>query len=335
MQGGNPNTVQSVTVRENKMAEKSTSDHSPQVPQPRFSIGALSRATGIPVDTLRAWERRYGFPAPVRKPSGHRTYALADVPRLRRIATALEQGLRAGDVVPASDDQLDAMLGSLTPAPTTETGAGGISSFGPETVSGDQLLDYVRAFDADHLTRALLTDWARSTPLEFLTERIVPLIHAVGNAWETGELNIRHEHFLSERLSDLLRSIRLPFENRATSRSVALATLSGERHGLGLQMAALLFAAHGYRVVLLGTDIPVAEVAQAAKRARVTAVALSISVVSSGSRTNRTVARLRRLLPSSIALLAGGRGAAALKGVTNLPDFLALQAWLENGSHAR
>ena len=57
----------------------------------RLSIGALSRATGIPVETLRTWENRYGYPVPERKPSGHRVYALASVPRLRRIAEALSR----------------------------------------------------------------------------------------------------------------------------------------------------------------------------------------------------------------------------------------------------
>jgi len=51
----------------------------------RLSIGALSRATGIPVETLRTWEGRYGFPVPERRPSGHRVYALSTIPRLRRI----------------------------------------------------------------------------------------------------------------------------------------------------------------------------------------------------------------------------------------------------------
>jgi hypothetical protein len=41
----------------------------------QISIGALSRATGIPVETLRTWEARYGFPIPERKRSGHRVYS--------------------------------------------------------------------------------------------------------------------------------------------------------------------------------------------------------------------------------------------------------------------
>ena len=51
-----------------------------------LSIGVLSRATGIPAETLRTWERRYGFPLPDRKPSGHRLYPAATVKHLRRVA---------------------------------------------------------------------------------------------------------------------------------------------------------------------------------------------------------------------------------------------------------
>jgi DNA-binding transcriptional MerR regulator len=38
---------------------------------------------GISTSTLRTWERRYGFPRPVRSPGGHRHYALAEIEALR------------------------------------------------------------------------------------------------------------------------------------------------------------------------------------------------------------------------------------------------------------
>ena len=81
-----------------------------------LSIGALSRATGVAVETLRTWESRYGFPVPERKPSGHRVYPLSAVPRLRRIAQALALGHRAGQVVAASDGALGQLLAA---APAT------------------------------------------------------------------------------------------------------------------------------------------------------------------------------------------------------------------------
>ena len=46
-----------------------------------LGIGALSRSTGIPINTLRTWERRYGVPAPERTDGGQRVYDVADVQR--------------------------------------------------------------------------------------------------------------------------------------------------------------------------------------------------------------------------------------------------------------
>src|SRR5262249_58142579 len=77
-----------------------------------LSIGALARATSIRVETLRTWERRYGYPVPERKPSGHRLYPVASVSRLRRIAQALASGHRPSEVVSASESALPALLGA-------------------------------------------------------------------------------------------------------------------------------------------------------------------------------------------------------------------------------
>ena len=96
----------------------------------RLSIGALSRATGIPVETLRTWEGRYGFPVPERRPSGHRVYPLSTIPRLRRISEALARGHRAGQVVPASDADLRQLLAS---APRSRPRLAGLPSPAPAT----------------------------------------------------------------------------------------------------------------------------------------------------------------------------------------------------------
>ncbi|MGE0106807.1 MAG: MerR family DNA-binding transcriptional regulator, partial [Thiomonas sp.] len=42
----------------------------------QLSIAAVERDTGIGKDTLRVWERRYGFPQPHRDASGDRLYPL-------------------------------------------------------------------------------------------------------------------------------------------------------------------------------------------------------------------------------------------------------------------
>lgn len=290
----------------------------------RLSIGALSRATGIPVQTLRTWEARYGFPVPQRKSSGHRVYSAALVARLRRMAEAMACGHRAGEIVGASDEQL-AVLISTVPA-------GGAFSRAVSPADGEGSLEAamgaVAESDAEILTRLLLSDWARLGVVEFLAERVAPLVRRIGEAWRDGTLEIRHEHFLSERVGDLLRSLRLPFEARAGGPLVVFATLPGEAHGLGLQMAALVTSAAGCRVLQLGTEVPPPQIAELARQRRARAVALSVSLASRAASVRRQVAAVRGLVPRSMRILVGGEGARlTLDGVAVLPSLYALDEW--------
>ena len=86
------------------------SDACRERPEPRLTIGAVAMATGLSPDTLRVWQKRYGFPVPRRKPSGHRLYSPADVRRLRRISEALARGHRPGQVVPLAEPLLESLL---------------------------------------------------------------------------------------------------------------------------------------------------------------------------------------------------------------------------------
>jgi methanogenic corrinoid protein MtbC1 len=288
----------------------------------KLSIGALSRATGIPVDTLRTWERRYGYPIPERKPSGHRVYSVSSIPRLRRIAEALVCGHRAGDVVSASEED----LGALVRATNRRPGSAEQRPVG--TVANEDLLRAIRDFDAEHLMTALRSEWGRLGPLEFLRSRLAPLIQAVGDQWEAGALGVRHEHFVSERIGDLLRGFRLPIEELASGPLVILATLEGEIHGLGLQMAALTLSSAGCRTLYLGTEMPVDDLARLARDINARAVAVSMSIATKGSASARQLDLLRTKLPKRVALLVGGAGAPrAVAGLTTFDDLATLHAW--------
>jgi DNA-binding transcriptional MerR regulator/methylmalonyl-CoA mutase cobalamin-binding subunit len=287
-----------------------------------LSIGALSRATGVPSETLRTWEARYGFPVPERKPSGHRLYPLSSIPRLRRIAEALNLGLRAGQVVPATEGQLQALLDSARPA----------SSPGPlpvpEVVDTEELIALVQGFAGGSLSRHLLSEYARLGLVEFLEGRVAPLIRAVGEAWEEGRLEVSHEHFLSARVGDLLRSLRMPLDERADGARVVVAGLPGELHELGLQMAALALANAGWRVLFLGPDCPTADMLAVTKEVGARTLALSVSAAHRGSESSGRIRRLRRKLPARVGMLVGGDGAPkpspGIEVVSSLRD---LDAW--------
>lgn len=301
----------------------------PDPNEARLSIGALSRATGIPVETLRTWESRYGFPVPERRPSGHRVYTLSTVPRLRRISDALARGHRAGQVVPVPDAELRRLLATAPPAPATP------SADFAALVTGDlpHLLGLVEAFESDRLTRALLGAAARMGPLRFVETVVAPLLRAVGDAWASSRLQVRHEHFLSERLGDVLRSLRLPLEERAGGPLIVLSTLPGEAHGLGLQMAALVVASAGRRILYLGTETPVPDMVTLTRDFGARALAVSVSASGRKPPTTALLRRVRRMLPRRVTLLVGGDGAPApFPGVQVFADLAGLDGWAREES---
>jgi methanogenic corrinoid protein MtbC1 len=296
-----------------------------------LTIGALSTATGIPVDTIRTWERRYGYPLPERKPSGHRVYSLSTVPRLRRVAQAIARGHRAAEVLPATESALEVLLASLPPAITEPAVARGAPGESGMLMPADatEALGWIRGFDAERLKRWFQTDWARLGPLQFLEYRAAAFLRAVGEAWAAKELEVRHEHFASAVLGDFLRSVRQPLDDRARGPIAALATLPGELHGLGLEMAALVFALAEWRPLILGVDTPIEQVAALTREVPIAAVALSC-VQPQGSRRAAQVRALRRKLPRHVPLVVGGSGAPDVASTVKLPDLPALDRWLRN-----
>jgi hypothetical protein len=78
--------------------------------RPLYSIGTVSRLTGIKADTLRVWERRYGLGASKKSPGGRREYTQSDLEHLQIIAALLEQGTRIGDIANRERKTLEAMF---------------------------------------------------------------------------------------------------------------------------------------------------------------------------------------------------------------------------------
>ena len=74
-----------------------------------LSIAAVERDTGLSKDTLRVWERRYGFPTPTRDAIGERAYPLDQVEKLRIVKRLMDAGHRPGRIVPLPMDQLQAL----------------------------------------------------------------------------------------------------------------------------------------------------------------------------------------------------------------------------------
>lgn len=79
-------------------------------------IGVVSRRVGIPVETIRIWERRYGVVEPRRSASGDRLYSEPMMQRLALLKALVDRGCSIGSIAALDDTQLEAKLGALAPS---------------------------------------------------------------------------------------------------------------------------------------------------------------------------------------------------------------------------
>jgi MerR family transcriptional regulator, light-induced transcriptional regulator len=292
-----------------------------------LSIGALSHATGVPVETLRTWERRYGFPAPIdRIDSGHRRYPLDAVERLRLAVQALELGHKPSVALRASVDTLRELLAVTTEPRGDRPSSPALPPAGRTFI--ERCVEYIRRLDGEALVRELEHAWNEAGTMEFLLVYIGPLLRAIGDGWSDGKLEIGHEHFASEHIREFLSGKWRPMSERARGPRVVCATVAGELHVLGLHMAATALALAGARVIFLGANTPPEEVARAAVAHEAAGVALSAATGVNRRVLEQDVRAVRSLLPDGTPIAVGGSGfEPAPPGVEPKHDLRALAEW--------
>ena len=281
-------------------------------------IAAVERDTGLSKDTLRVWERRYGFPCPERDPAGDRMYPPDQVVRLHTIRRLMDAGHRPGRIVALAPEALQALLDA---APATSLAVG--SGSAPELES---YLALIGQHDVHKLRRALGQDLLRLGLVAFVTQLVAPLNTAVGEAWMQGRFQVFEEHLYTECLMGVLRHAIAgiaPPQGRGAPR-VLLTTVPQEAHGLGLLMVEALLALEGCHCLSLGPQTPLADIARAAQVHHADIVALSFTAVQGPHAVVAALRSLRRLLPPRTAIWAGGQCPVLYQ--RPLPGVMALQA---------
>ena len=270
-------------------------------------IGAVERDTGLSKDTLRVWERRYGFPAPQRDVHGERAYPLTQLERLRILKRLVDAGHRPGRIVALPLDALERLADEQAPPlASAATSSGGDDAILPQ--ARDALLSLLRSHDIPRLKRELTQARMQLGLSRFVTDLVGPLNAAVGDAWMRGRLEIFEEHLLTELLQSELRSAlhEVPAASSPDVPQVLLATFPGEPHGLGLLMAEAVFAMHGASCWSLGPQTPLWDMVLAARAQGSHVVALAFTGCMNPNQVVEGLTELRMKLPAACEIWAGG-----------------------------
>lgn len=272
-----------------------------------FSISDIERETGIAKDTLRIWERRYGFPLPQRTATGERRYSAEQRERLVVIRQLLDVGLRPGALMGLDTQQLR----DLALQHAQQSG---------QPAELTQLLEYLRYSSGNglrsELERLLQLHGLRC----FLTQIVAPLNHAVGQAWADGQIGVFDEHIYAEQVRLVISNALQSLQPAPQAPRVLLTTLPGEQHGLGMLMAACMVGLAGAHPLVAGVQTPLDEIVRGAISGGCSVVGISCSSYQQRRTIASQLVRLRSLLPAEISLWVGGGGSSNLpqmpKGIT-------------------
>ncbi|MBL8119548.1 MAG: MerR family DNA-binding transcriptional regulator [Anaerolineae bacterium] len=240
--------------------------------EPLYNIGMVSRMTGVPVATLRVWERRYGFPTAHRTPGGHRLVSEREVIRLRWVKARVDEGMQTGQAIRALHHmEQEGRFPDMMPAPTASVRASVLNpSFATFRERLTELLLSNELQLADQLLGEVLTLYSLE---DLILEVVSPSLSDIGQAWEEGRISVATEHlgsnFLRNHLLVWMGTGPQTFENVPP---IILTCAPEEWHEGSLMSLGVLLRRRRWPVAYLGQNVPLYDVGVLARQMKSPAV---------------------------------------------------------------
>lgn len=279
-----------------------------------MSIIEVERLTGIRQATLRMWERRYGFPQPLRDAHGKRLYSPSQVEHLKAARCLMLQGARPGHMFASAAASLS------------------MPARAPACQPHQHAIELLRTYRLPDLHAQLVFQLMSSGLRHFVISWLAPLSEAVYEAARYGELPLRLVHLYEQVAASVLHrglsTVRTMSDKRPRA---VLAALQGDSHVLEIVMVEAVLTTLGIECFQLGADMPPGEIAAAAAESGATLVAVAIDASTPRRNLGRILASLRASLPEHASMWIGGGGARqvpAPAGIDYIPSFADIEAAL-------
>lgn len=251
--------------------------------EPVYNTRAVVQRTGVPADTFRAWERRYGLPIPARTEGNQRLYSDRDVATISWLRDQTRAGLTISQAIQLFRSRDDATSSPPTgvDAPAAPNAAPLPTWHDPSDARlarfQDEVVDALIRYDALRASRVVEEALALLALEDVCLHVLQPSLYEIGRRWAAGEIGISAEHFASAfviRKLGALFNLSQPEHGRGP---IIAACLEGELHEVGLLLTCLFLSRNGYRILYLGPNLPLEDLIDLAQRLRPPLILLSAS----------------------------------------------------------
>ncbi len=267
---------------------------------PLYNTKAVAQETGVPADTFRAWERRYGIPRPHRTEGGHRLYSEREIAIIRWLRDRTAEGMTISQAIAL-----------MSRGEETSNRDWFRSAVDTEPHSWDRLVArFVAAltsFDNRRAEYILGEAFALYALDDVLFHLIEPAMRAVGDLFHEHKITVTAEHFASQFVRRKLFSLLNTYALSDARASVVVGCAPGELHELGVLLLSLVLVRHGWHVIYLGPQVPMPDLLDTVHRLRPDVVCLSASQAETARELIAIGRALRDMSPPAPRFCFGGR----------------------------
>ncbi len=272
---------------------------------PIYNLKAVVQETGLKPDTLRAWERRYGLPAPQRTDSGHRLYSQNDIELLKWLMARQEEGLNISRAVELwrqlEHDQESSLQTTMlvpppahSPAPARVGGRSiGEGNLGERNLgsvqSGEALntLERLRNewitsclnFDEQHAEQSIAQAFALFPAENVCLDILQKGLATIGRGWYENNITVQQEHFASALALRRLEALLAATPSPTRAGRILIGCPPEEVHTFVPLMLTLLLRRRSWDVLFLGANVPVQDFIVTTQKAKPQLVVLTAQLL--------------------------------------------------------
>jgi methanogenic corrinoid protein MtbC1 len=266
---------------------------------PVYNTKAVAQETGVPPDTFRAWERRYGIPSPQRTNGGHRLYSEREIAIIRWLRDRTAEGMTISQAVALMNSSNGASITTLDPALDAE----------PQNWERlNRLLFFALTEFDEYRAEQVLSEAFALYPFEDVLEKLVrTMLVEIGEQWHAGKVTVAMEHFASQFVRRKLFTFLNTYAARPGRGKILVACAPSEQHEIGVLLLAVNLVRHGWHVVYLGTQVPLQDLTGTVRKLHPDMVCLSASTTETALELLEVGEAISTLPPPAPVFAYGGR----------------------------
>jgi methanogenic corrinoid protein MtbC1 len=240
---------------------------------PIYNTKAVAQETGVPSDTFRAWERRYGIIQPHRTSGGHRLYSEREIAIIRWLRDRTAEGMTISQAIALLQQSGEDNIISWKPV------ARDTEPYSWERLN-NQLFAALMSFDEQRAEQVISEAFSLYRFDEVLEHLLRTTLVEIGEQWHAGKVSVAVEHFTSHLIRRKLLTILTSYNNNGNGgRGTILAGCApGEQHDIGILLLAVALVRQGWHVIYLGAEVPLPDLLETIRIVRPALVCLSVSL---------------------------------------------------------